>query len=83
MAQNKQDVNKDATRRWRISVISRFIGIIVWSLFMLFTVYGAKDIWLHALIQVLLVILGMFLIIIIPDKIIFQEFLVETGGKHK
>lgn len=75
-------INKIDTKRWAYSLWSRFLGLIFWSWFTLFSI-GAKDIWTHAIFQVILVILTFVFLIVIPDKIIFGKYLVEKKVKRK
>lgn len=66
-------------KRWDYSIWSRYLGIMLFGIFSIFTVTTAKDIWSHALIQLLLVLGTCIFTIIIPDKIIFQEYLIKTS----
>ncbi len=76
------------TKNWNKSCYSRFVGLGFWTAFMLFT-FNAKDIFSHAIIQVILVILTFYFIIVLPDKIIFGQRLVDIkhssnhGDTHK
>lgn len=70
------------TKRWGISVWSRFVGIMFWTAFILFTI-EARDIWSHAIIQVILVLLTIICIMIIPDNIIFGKYLVKRRNLNQ
>jgi hypothetical protein len=61
-------------QRWSISVWSRFFGIVLTFIFVLFTL-NAKDIWLHAIIQVVLIIGVFYFVFVLPDKIVFGKYL--------
>ncbi len=67
----------DVNKRWAISLWSRLIGLIFWGIFVNLSVTFFKDTYLHVFIEVFLVILTFVFIIIIPDKIIFREYLVD------
>ena len=71
-------IDKEATRKWGYSLWIRFFGIIVWTIFIAFTLI-AEDVWIDALIQGCLVILTFILIIVLPDKLMLGERLVDKS----
>lgn len=64
-------------KRWALSLVSRFVGIISWGLFTISTMVMQENTWSNTLIQLILIIATFAFIIIIPDKIIFQKYLVK------
>ncbi len=70
-------------KRWALSMWSRLVGMVAWSIFMILTMTVLEDKWSHALVQVALVILTFVFVIVIPDKIIFQEYLVNRTTQSK
>jgi len=73
--------SKENTKKWHISLWSRFIGIFFWTPFILIADNVQENNWSIALIKLCLVILSFIFIIIIPDKIIFGKYL--CGKKNK
>lgn len=71
-------IDREGTKKWRISGLSRFIGIIVWTLFILFTIDSVEDTWFNAIFKVSLVIMTFFLVVVIPDKLMLGKRLVGT-----
>lgn len=73
--------NKEETHKWRMSGVSRIIGIFMWTIYLLYTIYYAEDIWSNALIQVFLVVMTFYFTMVLPDKLIYGDRLVSVFQK--
>lgn len=72
----------NVNKRWHYSCWSRFMGIVFFGIFTVFTINIAEDILSHAIFQVILVFGCFIFTIIIPDKIIFRKYLVPKTDER-